>query len=263
MSGRVDDKVALLTGAESAAGGVVGLARASALMLAREGAKVVATDITAKPRGSVVEEIRGAGGEAIFVRHDVSVEADWQTSIEAALDTFGRLDILVNMAAIPLDGSVEETTLEDWRRHMAVNLDGVFLGTKYGVQAMKSSGAGSIINVSSIYGLVGGDTLAAYCAAKAGVRNLSKSAALHCAAAGYEIRVNSLHPGFCHTPMTETYWRGKGELEEGMTIIRGLTPLGRTGESDDIAYGVLYLASDESSFMTGAELVIDGGFSAQ
>ncbi len=260
---RVKDKVALITGAESAAGEVVGLARASALMLAREGAKVVATDIAEKTAGSVVDEIRGGGGEAIFVRHDVAAEDDWQTSIAVALDTFGKLDILVNMAAIPLDGSVEDTTLEDWRRHMAVNLDGVFLGTKYGVAAMKESGGGSIINVSSIFGLVGGEKLAAYCAAKAGVRNLSKSAALHCANAGYEIRVNSLHPGFCNTPMTEAYWRGKGELEEGMAIIRGLTPLGRTGESDDIAYGVLYLASDESSFMTGAELVIDGGFSAQ
>ena len=260
---RVKDKVALITGAESAAGGIVGLARASALMLAREGAKVVATDIAVKTTGSVVDEIREGGGEAIFVHHDVAAEDDWQAAIAAALDAFGKLDILVNMAAIPLDGSVEDTTLEDWRRHMAVNLDGVFLGTKYGVLAMKENGGGSIINVSSIYGLVGGDTLAAYCAAKAGVRNLSKSAALHCASAGYGIRVNSLHPGFCHTPMTEAYWREKGELEGGLTLIRGLTPLGRIGEPDDVAYGVLYLASNESSFMTGAELVIDGGFSAQ
>ena len=261
MTGRVEGKVALVTGAESAEGGVVGLARASALVLADEGAKVVATDIN--PKGSVVEEIRDRGGEAIFVRHDVSIEDDWRTSIAAALDSFGTLDVVVNMAAIPLDGSVEDTTLEDWRRHMAVNLDGVFLGTKHGVEAMKRRGGGSIVNVSSIYGLVGGETLAAYCAAKAGVRNLTKSAALHCAAAGHGIRVNSLHPGFCRTPMTEAYWRKKGALEEGLATIRGLTPLGRTAEADDIAYGVLYLASDESSFVTGAELVIDGGFSAQ
>ncbi len=263
MSGRVEGKVALVTGAESAAGGIVGLARASALMLADQGAKVVATDIAAKTRGSVVEEILGRGGEAIFHRHDVSRETDWQDAIATALDAYGKLDILVNMAAIPLDGSVEDTTLEDWRRHMAVNLDGVFLGTQYGVRAMKESGGGSIVNVSSIYGLVGGDSLAAYCAAKAGVRNLTKSAALHCATGGHGIRVNSLHPGFCHTPMTEAYWRKKGELEEGLAMIRGLTPLGRIAEADDIAYGVLYLASDESSFVTGAELVIDGGFSAQ
>ena len=168
MSGRVEGKVALVTGAESAAGGIVGLARASALMLADQGAKVVATDIAAKTRGSVVEEILGRGGEAIFHRHDVSRETDWQDAIATALDAYGKLDILVNMAAIPLDGSVEDTTLEDWRRHMAVNLDGVFLGTQYGVRAMKESGGGSIVNVSSIYGLVGGDSLAAYCAAKAG-----------------------------------------------------------------------------------------------
>ncbi len=255
--------MALVTGAESAAGGVVGLARASALMLAREGAKVVATDIVPKEQDSVVDEIRSLGGEAIFVCHDVALESAWQNSIAAALEAFGKLDVLVNMAAIPLDGSVEDTTLEDWRRHMAVNLDGVFLGTKYGVETMKESGGGSIINVSSIYGLVGGETLAAYCAAKAGVRNLTKSAALHCAAAGHGIRVNSLHPGFCRTPMTEAYWKSKGELEEGLAAIRRLTPLGRIAEADEIAYGVVYLASDESRFVTGAELVIDGGFSAQ
>ena len=174
MTGRVEGKVALVTGAESAEGGVVGLARASALMLADEGAKVVAPDINPKTKGSVAEEIRDRGGEAIFVRHDVSIEDDWRTSIAAALDSFGTLDVVVNMAAIPLDGSVEDTTLEDWRRHMAVNLDGVFLGTKHGVEAMKGRGGGSIVNVSSIYGLVGGETLAAYCAAKAGVRNLTK-----------------------------------------------------------------------------------------
>ncbi len=255
--------MALVTGAESAAGGVVGLARASALMLAREGAKVVATDIAPKDQDSVVDEIRGFGGEAIFVRHDVSLESGWQDSIAAALEAFGKLDVLVNMAAIPLDGSVEDTTLEDWRRVMAVNLDGVFLGIKYGVAAMKESGGGSIVNISSIYGTVGAPSLAAYCASKGGVRNLTKSAALHCAAAGHGIRVNSLHPGFCRTPMTEGYWKRKGELEEGFAAMRGLTPLGRTGEADEIGYGVLYLASDESKFVTGAELVIDGGFSAQ
>ncbi len=255
--------MALVTGAESAADGVVGLARASALMLAREGAKVVATDIAPKDQDSVVDEIRGFGGEAIFVRHDVSLESGWQDSIAAALEAFGKLDVLVNMAAIPLDGSVEDTTLEDWRRVMAVNLDGVFLGIKYGVAAMKESGGGSIVNISSIYGTVGAPSLAAYCASKGGVRNLTKSAALHCAAAGHGIRVNSLHPGFCRTPMTEGYWKRKGELEEGFAAMRGLTPLGRTGEADEIGYGVLYLASDESKFVTGAELVIDGGFSAQ
>ena len=260
---RVKGKVALVTGAESADGEVVGLGRASALMLAREGAKVVATDIAPRAQGSVADEIRGAGGEAISVRHDVSAEADWQGAIEAAFAAFGRLDVVVNVAGLSQDGSVEDTELEDWRRLMAVNLDGVFLGIKHGVAAMKRSGGGSIINISSIYGSVGGKNIAAYSASKGAVRNLTKSAALHCAAAGYGIRVNSVHPGSCLTPMYTRYWSAKSSVEEGMVENLSETPMGRLGTPDDVAYGVLYLASDESSFMTGAELVIDGGFLAQ
>ena len=195
---RVKDKVALVTGAESADGESIGMGRASALLLAREGAKVVATDIAPKTEGSVAQEIRDGGGEAISVRHDVSSEDDWEAAVAAALDAFGRLDIVINMAGRSHAGSVEETTLEDWRRVMEVNLDGVFLGTKHGIGAIKQSGGGSIVNISSIYGSVGGGSIAAYSTSKAGVRNLTKSAALHCAAAGYGIRVNSVHPGYCH-----------------------------------------------------------------
>ena len=209
------------------------------------------------------DEIRAAGGEAIYTHLDAASETDWKAATAAARDAFGRLDIVVNMAGSVLDGSIEDTTLEDWRRLMAVNLDGVFLGLKYGVAAMKKSGGGSIINISSIYGSVGAPSLAAYCASKGGVRNLSKSAALHCAAAGYGIRVNSIHPGFCHTPGYAAFWRRKSSLEEGLAANAALTPLGRVARPDDIAYGVLYLAADESSFVTGAELVIDGGFLAQ
>ncbi len=260
---RVKGKVALVTGAESVDGEVLGLGRASALLLAREGAKVVATDIALREQGSVVDDIRAAGGEAISVRHDVSAEDDWRAAIEAALDAFGRLDILVNMAGLSQDGSIEDTSLDDWRRLMAVNLDGVFLGTKYGVAAMKKGGGGSIINISSIYGSVGGKNIVAYSASKGAVRNLTKSAALHCAASGYGIRVNSMHPGSCLTPMYTTYWSAKSSVEEGMAENLGETPMGRLGTPEEIAYGVLYLASDESSFMTGAELNIDGGFLAQ
>ena len=260
---RVKDKVALVTGAENLDGETVGLGRAAALMLAREGSKVVATDIVKRAGDSVVDEIRGFGGEAIYAHLDASSEADWQAAIAATLDAFGRLDILVNMAGMVFDGSIEDTTLEDWRRVMAVSLDGVFLGTKYGVTAMKESGGGSIINISSIYGTVGAPALAAYCASKGGVRNLTKSAALHCAAAGTGIRVNSVHPGFCHTPGYAAFWRRKSSLEDGLAANAALTPLGRVAQPDDIAYGILYLASDESSFVTGAELVIDGGFLAQ
>ena len=260
---RVKGKVALVTGAESADGEVIGLGRASALLLAREGARVAATDIAPPTRGSVVDQIRAAGGEAISVRHDVSSEDDWVTAIEATLETFGRLDIVVNMAGLSQDGSVEDTALEDWRALMAVNLDGVFLGTKHGVAAMKASGGGSIINISSIYGSIGGKNIVAYSASKGAVRNLTKSAALHCAAAGYGIRVNSVHPGSCLTPMYTTYWSAKSSVEEGMVENLSETPMGRLGTPEDVAYGVLYLASDESSFVTGAELAIDGGFLAQ
>ena len=260
--GRVEGKVALVTGAESADGEFVGLGRASALMLAREGAKVVATDIAQRTEGSVAEEIRDGGGEAVSVRHDVTSEDDWEAAIAAALEAFGRLDIVVNMAGISHAGSVEGTSLADWRRVMAVNLDGVFLGTKHGVRAMRDGG-GSIVNTSSIYGSVGGGSIAAYSTSKAGVRNLTKSAALHCAASAYGIRVNSIHPGYCQTPMYANYWRGKSSLEDGVATDSAATPLGRIGQPRDIAYGVLYLASDESSFMTGAELVIDGGFLAK
>ena len=260
---RVKGKVALVTGAENLDGETVGLGRATALMLAREGSKVVATDIAARAGDSVVDEIRAAGGAAIYTHLDAASKTDWKAATAAARDAFGRLDIVVNMAGSVLDGSIEDTTLEDWRRLMAVNLDGVFLGLKYGVAAMKKSGGGSIINISSIYGSVGAPSLAAYCASKGGVRNLSKSAALHCAAAGYGIRVNSIHPGFCHTPGYAAFWRRKSSLEEGLAANAALTPLGRVARPDDIAYGVLYLAADESSFVTGAELVIDGGFLAQ
>ena len=212
---RVKNKVALVTGAESAVGGLIGMGRASALMLASEGAKVVATDIAPKTEGSVAEEIRDGGGEAIFVHHDVSSEEGWEAAIAAALEAFGSLDILVNMAGRSHDGNVEETVLEDWRDVMAVNLDGVFLGTKHGVRAMKTNGGGSIINISSIYGSVGNGTVAAYATSKAGVRNLTKSAALHCAAAGYGIRVNSIHPGYCQTPLYAAYWRGIEDSEAG------------------------------------------------
>jgi 3(or 17)beta-hydroxysteroid dehydrogenase len=261
--GRVKDKVALVTGAESADGEFVGLGRASALLLAGEGAKVVATDIVPGSQGSVAEEIRDGGGEAIAVRHDVTSEADWEAAVAAALEAFGRLDIVVNMAGASQVGSIEETSLADWRSLMAVNLDGVFLGTKHGIRAIKQSGGGSIVNTSSIYGSVGGGSIAAYSTSKAGVRNLTKSAALHCAAAGYGIRVNSIHPGYCQTPMYAKYWRGKSSLEDGVATDSAATPIGRIGQPADIAFGVLYLASDESSFMTGAELVIDGGFLAK
>ncbi len=254
---RVDGKVALVTGS------TLGLGKASAIMLAKEGAKVVVSDVNEKG-DSVVSEIKKSGGEAIFVKHDVSSETEWKKAIDATLKKFGRLDIVVNNAGVALAKNIEDTTLEDWRWLMSINLDGVYFGTRFGIQAIKKHGqGGSIINLSSIEGIIGDPMLAAYNASKGAVRLLSKSAALHCAKAGYKIRVNSIHPGYIWTPMVENYLKSTGNLEAGKKAIDSLHPLGHMGDPDDIAYGVLYLASDESKFVTGTELIIDGGYTAQ
>ena len=255
--GRVTSKVALVTGA------ALGIGKASAEMLAREGAKVVVSDLKVGDGEAVVRAIRDAGGDAIFVQHDASKEADWAKAIAATFEAFGKLNIVVNNAGIALGKNVEDTTLAEWRRVQDVNLDGVFLGTRFAIEALKKSGGGSIINLSSIEGLIGDPNLAAYNASKGGVRIFSKSAALHCAQAGYRIRVNTIHPGYIWTPMVEGYLTSLGDVEGGRQVISKMHPIGRMGEPDDIAYGVLYLGSDESSFMTGSELVIDGGYLAQ
>ncbi|ATU72201.1 3-beta hydroxysteroid dehydrogenase [Komagataeibacter rhaeticus] len=255
--GRVSAKVALVTGA------ALGIGKATALLLAREGARVVVADMKAQEGHAVVAEIEAAGGEALFVPLNVTVEEDWSKAMAAIKARFGRLDIAVNNAGIAYTGTVESTSLADWRRVQAVNLDGVFLGTRYAVEAMKPQGSGSIINLSSIEGLVGDPTLAAYNASKGGVRLFTKSAALHCARSGYKIRVNSVHPGYIWTPMVQGLTSGTPDQEAARQKLIDLHPLGHLGEADDIAYGILFLASDESKFMTGSELVIDGGYTAQ
>jgi len=254
--GRVTGKTAIVTG------GALGLGKAAAVMLAREGARLVVTDLKEAEGQAVVAGIKSAGGEAIFVKQNVAVEAEWQGLMEATLKAFGRLDVLVNNAGIAFSGDVEHTTLEDWRRVQSINLDAVFLGTKYAIAAMKDHG-GSIINLSSIEGLVGDPVLAAYNASKGGVRIFTKSAALHCAKSGYKIRVNSIHPGYIVTPMVENFVAESEDAKATREALVALHPLGHLGEPDDIAYGVLYLASDESKFVTGSELVIDGGYTAQ
>jgi len=253
---RVKTKVALITGAG------LGLGRASALMLAREGARVIVTDVLEKEGAETADAIVSAGGEAMFLVHDVAKEDDWRRVVATTVKRFGGCDILVNNAGIAQPGNVENTTLEEWRRLMSINLDGVFLGVKHAVGAMKAKG-GSIINLSSIEGLIGDPNLAAYDASKGGVRLLTKSAALYCARAGYKIRVNSIHPGYIWTPMVEGYVAAQADPAKAKAEIAALHPVGHMGEPDDIAYGVVYLASDESKFVTGAELVIDGGYTAQ
>jgi 3(or 17)beta-hydroxysteroid dehydrogenase len=254
MAGRVEGKVALVTGAAS------GLGKAAAAMLLREGARVALTD----RNEAGVREVAGAlGGSARAWALDVTREQDWERVVDEVVATFGRLDVVVNNAGIGVSKDIETLSLEEWRLVHAVNLDGVFLGCKHAIRGMRKSGAkGSIINISSVAGLVGVDTLPAYCSSKAGVRLLSKSVALHCARKGYGIRCNSVHPTFIETPMVDDLASLSGDMAAGKARLARMIPLGRIGEPDDVAYAVLYLASDESKLMTGSELVVDGGTTA-
>ncbi|MGE5466854.1 MAG: glucose 1-dehydrogenase [Ignavibacteria bacterium] len=256
---RVQDKVALITGA------ALGLGAAAARMLATEGASVVVTDIKDSEGEAVADEIRAAGGKASYLHHDVASEPDWQHAMAHAVSTYGRLDVLVNNAGVGVGAAPDEQTLEQWRWLMSINLDGVFLGTKHAIRTMKAHRprGGSIINLSSIEGLVGDPNLGAYNAAKGGVRLYTKSVALYCARERLDIRVNSVHPGYIWTPMVSNYVGASGDQEAGRKALDAMHPIGHVGEPDDIAYGIVYLASDESKFMTGSELVIDGGYTAQ
>ncbi|MDO1499322.1 SDR family oxidoreductase [Pricia sp. S334] len=255
---RVKNKVAIVTG------GASGLGKSSAILLAREGAKIVVTDIDEENGNEVVQHIRNSGGEAIYIEQDVSKENQWEMVIETTLKKFGKLHVVANAAGIGLGGTVEEVSLEDWKNLLDINLNGTFLGTQYGIKGMKETGeGGSIINFSSIEGLIGDPNLPAYNASKGGVTIFTKSAALHCAKQGYKIRVNSIHPAYIWTPMVENFLKAQGDVEEGKKQLESLHPVGHLGEPDDIGYGVVYLASDESKFMTGSELVIDGGYTAQ
>lgn len=253
--GRVTGKVALVTGS------ALGIGKATAELLAREGAKVVVADLKVAEGEATVAAIKAAGGEAVFVQQDATQESEWEKVVAAAFEAFGKLNIVVNNAGIALSKNVEETTLAEWRKVQDINLDAVFLGTRYGIEALKKSGGGSIINLSSIEGIIGDPNLAAYNASKGGVRIFTKSAALHCAQAGYGIRVNSVHPGYIWTPMVRGL--AQDEQSEAYKHLVSLHPVGHLGEPIDIAYGILYLASDESKFTTGSELVIDGGYTAQ
>ena len=256
---RVSNKIAIVTGA------AMGLGAASARLLAREGASVVLTDIKDAEGEALAHSILARGDKALYLHHDVAKEEDWESVIQRTIADFGRLDVLVNNAGVALGGSPENQTLERWRWLMSINLDGVFLGTKHAILAMKEHPpkGGSIINLSSIEGLVGDPNLGAYNASKGAVRLYTKSVALYCAKATLDIRVNSIHPGYIWTPMVENYLRAQGDVAAGRAAADALHPIGHVGEPDDIAYGVVYLASDESKFVTGAELVIDGGYTAQ
>ena len=226
-------------------------------MFAKEGAKVVLADVSDPEGTAVAAEIAEAGGDAIFVHLDVTNEDEWDAAINSAVASFGKLDILVNNAGIWRRGHVLETSVEQWDDILDINAKGVFLGTKAAIPEMRKAGGGSIINISSTAGLVGSRTSAAYSASKGAVRIFSKSTAIQYAAEG--IRANSIHPGPIDTDMGDQVWPDAESKELTMNRVA----LSRIGTAEDIAYGALYLASDESSFVTGSELVIDGGVTAQ
>jgi NAD(P)-dependent dehydrogenase (short-subunit alcohol dehydrogenase family) len=252
--GQVDGKIAIVTG------GASGIGAACATTLAREGAKLVVTDLDDAGGRRVVDQIGGAGGEAIFLHQDVSVEETWPAIIDATLHRFGRLDVMVANAGIAILCSAIDMSLADWRRQTAVNLDGVFLSVKHAVPAMRQSGGGSIVITSSVAGLRGSAGLAGYCATKGGVRLFAKAVAMECAAAGDGVRINTVHPGIIDTPILAKTAAAAGNLSiDFHEAARSEVPLRRIGQASDIANGVLFLASDASSYMTGAELVIDGG----
>ncbi len=254
--GRVDNKTALVTGAAR------GLGAAIATMLAREGAKVVLSDIKVEGAFDVANEINTLFPDcAIAIEQDVRDETTWRRVLEQIRSKFGGLNILVNNAGIGSIASIEDETYENWRHVHAVDLDGVFLGCKYAVPLIAQSGGGSIINISSISGIIAGHNLAAYNSAKAGVRHLSKSVALHCARARNNVRCNSVHPVFIDTPILDGMAQG-GDRKAALDKLARQIPLGKVGQPDDVAYAVLYLASDESNFVTGTEIRVDGGISA-
>ncbi|MFW6195583.1 MAG: SDR family NAD(P)-dependent oxidoreductase [Chloroflexota bacterium] len=251
---RLEGKSAIVTG------GASGIGEATARLFAGEGARVVIADVDTARGKAVAKSIVSDGLTARFEELDVVDEAAWQAVANRTVDAFGSLDVLINNAGVSGQHGrprVEETTVEGWDIVMDVNAKGVFLGTKAAIPRMREAGGGAIINVSSIYGIVGSKSGTAYHASKGACRVFTKTAAIQCAPDN--IRVNSVHPGFIDTPMTESLHAQPGVREERL----GATPSGRLGTPDDIAYGILYLASDEARWVTGSELVIDGGMTAQ
>ncbi len=248
---RLTGKVALITGAARGQGAV------EARLFAKEGASVVLTDIRDDEGEKVAAEINELGGKAHYMRHDVIEEREWVVAVARTVELFGGLHVLINNAGIFVTTVIEHTTVEEWDRIMDINARGVFLGIKHAIPAMRESGGGSIVNISSTAGLVGNPREGAYTASKGAVRLMTKSAAIQAAKDG--IRVNSVHPGFIDTEMVAFI----SQDPESMAEIMPKIPLGRSGTSDDIAKGALFLASDEASYVTGTELVIDGGYVAQ
>jgi len=257
--GRLDGKVALISG------GAMGIGAADAALFAREGARVAIGDIDETAGRETAERLRAEGLDALFVKLDISSESDWISAIETVIAQFGKLNIVVNNAGVSLGKDIEDTTLDDWNFIMGINATGVFLGTKYAIKYMKDNGENNaIVNRSSIDGQIAEAGLFAYCASKGAVTVLTKSAALACGEKRYKIRVNSVHPGYVHTALTEKEAADSGLTPDAYFAKVGAQhPIGYIGKPEDIAYADLYLASDESLFVTGSELTIDGGWTAQ
>lgn len=254
---RVKGKTALVTGAAS------GIGRAIAVLLAKEGAEVVVTDINEEAGLEVVDEITSDGGKAFFQMLNVTDEVAWTQASAAVIERCGTLDILVNNAGITERGNTEDISFSDWQEVINVNLNGVFLGTQSAIKMMKDAGGGAIINIASIEGMIGDADLSAYTASKGGVTTFTKSSALLCAREGYKIRINSVNPGVIRTALLDAHLENFEDSEAEYQRLACKHPIGFLGSPDDVAYGVLYLASDESRFVTGTELVVDGGYTAQ
>lgn len=249
MAGRLVGKVALVSG------GASGIGAAHVRVLTAEGAKVVAGDVQEAQGRAVVKEVNKGDGEAVFVRLDVAKEADWANAVQTAVSRFGKLTTLINNAGVYWPQGVEAETVENWQKMIGINQSGVWFGMKAVIPELRKAGGGSIVNISSLYGILGSPGSIAYHATKGAVRTMSKAAALEYVKQG--IRVNSIHPGMINTPIL-------GNLtQEGDAAIRAAIPMGRMGKPEDIAYGSLYLCSDEAAYVTGIELVIDGGWLAQ
>ncbi len=258
MTGRLAGKVVLITGGANGVNGqLMGFGGAFARTAAKEGAAVVVTDIDEKNGRLTASQIEDGGSQGLFAWLDVTSEAEWQAAIGAAVDAYGRLDVLVNSAGNHALFDVEHTSEQDWERVLAVHAKGAFLGTKFAAPVMRRGGGGSIVNISSIAAMGGSPSNTAYHAAKGAIRSFTKSAAIQLAGDG--IRVNSLHPGFADTPFTVGPFAEPGALERRLKQV----PLGRLGTAREVANAILYLASDESSYVTGTELVVDGGFLSQ
>ena len=262
---RINEKVCLVTGAGQ------GIGEGIACLLAEEGGRVIVSDRNVEAARTVAENIIQSGGSAVALGLDVSSESDWQEAVKMIDDQYQRLSVLVNNAGVELPARLEEISLSAWRETFSINVDSIFLGCKAMLELLKADSRASVINMSSVAGIVGIADQAAYNTSKGAVRHLTKSLAVEFATHGYNIRVNSVHPGCIDTPMLREViedWAqqerlGTDKKEEVKAALAAMHPLNRLGKVEDIAYGVLYLASDESAFMTGSELVIDGGWIAQ